>query len=93
MLALAANKNDLYDKEEVEENEGISLAKELGAIFQRTSAKEATGVEDLFEKIANKIINPNCVIENSPTNEMEDVRNNSVRLEDTKKTYKKKGCC
>ena len=46
MLALAANKNDLYDKEEVEENEGISLAKELGAIFQRTSAKEATGVEE-----------------------------------------------
>lgn len=43
-----------------------------------------------FEKIANKIINPNCVIENSPTNEMEDVRNNSVRLEDTKKTNKKR---
>ena len=93
MLALAANKNDLYDKEEVEENEGISLAKELGAIFQRTSAIEATGVEDLFEKIANKIINPNCVIENSPTNQTEDVHNNSVRLEDTKKTNKKKGCC
>ena len=56
MLALAANKNDLYEKEEVEENEGISFAKELGAIFQRTSAKEATGFEYFFVKIANKIL-------------------------------------
>ena len=69
------------------------MAKELGAIYQKTSAKEATGVDDLFEKIANKIINPNCVIENSPSKVMEDVHNNSVRLEESKKTNKKKGCC
>lgn len=34
------------------------LANELGAIFQKTSAKEATGVEDLFLKIGNKFVNP-----------------------------------
>ena len=47
-MALAGNKNDMYEHEEVEENEGKELAKELGAIFQKTSAKESTGVEDLF---------------------------------------------
>ena len=53
-MALAANKNDLYEHEEVEENDGKELAKELGAIFQKTSAKEAYGVEDLFTNIGKK---------------------------------------
>ena len=34
----------MYEHEEVEENEGKDLAKSLGAIFQKTSAKESTGV-------------------------------------------------
>ena len=55
-MALAGNKNDMYEHEEVEENEGKDLAKELGAIFQKTSAKESTGVEDLFVKIGKKFI-------------------------------------
>ena len=59
VLALAGNKNDMYEHEEVEENEGVELGKELGAIFQKTSAKEATGVEDLFIKIGKKLLNPN----------------------------------
>jgi hypothetical protein len=48
----------MYEHEEVEEKEAQQLANELGAIFQKTSAKEATGVEDLFLKIGNKFINP-----------------------------------
>ena len=48
----------MYEHEEVEEKEAQQLANELGAIFQKTSAKEATGVEDLFLKIGNKFVNP-----------------------------------
>ena len=59
-MALVANKTDIYEYEEVEENDGKELAKELGAIFQETSAKDATGVEDLFTKIGKKFINPNA---------------------------------
>ena len=58
-MALAGNKNDMYENEEVEENEGKQLAKELGAIFQKTSAKESTGVEDLFLNIGKRFVNPN----------------------------------
>ncbi len=58
MLALAGNKNDLYEKEEVEESEGKKLAKEIGAIFQKTSAKESFGIDDLFIKIGLKFISP-----------------------------------
>jgi hypothetical protein len=57
-LAIAGNKNDMYEHEEVEESEGKELAKEIGAIFQRTSAKESTGVDDLFIKLGKKFINP-----------------------------------
>ena len=49
----------MYENEEVEENEGKQLAKELGAIFQKTSAKESTGVEDLFLNIGKRFVNPN----------------------------------
>ena len=49
----------MYEHEEVEEDEGKELAKELNAIFQKTSAKESTGVDDLFIKIGKKFINPN----------------------------------
>ena len=48
----------MYEQEEVEENEGKDLAKQLGAIFQKTSAKESTGVEDLFVKIGKRFLNP-----------------------------------
>ena len=54
VIALAANKDDLYEDEKVDEEEGKKLAKELGAIFQKTSAKEARGIDSLFEKIGKK---------------------------------------
>ena len=52
----------MYEHEEITEEQGKQLAKELGAIFQKTSAKESTGVEDLFVKIGKKFINPNLKI-------------------------------
>ena len=78
-MALAGNKNDMYEHEEVEENEGKDLAKELGAIFQKTSAKESTNVSDAFVAMTREIIksqgnkkkptNPsnNVVVTNAPS--------------------------
>ena len=49
---MVANKDDLYEHQEVQENEGRDLAKELNAIFQKTSAKETSGgVDILFKNI------------------------------------------
>ena len=64
MLAVAGNKDDMYEHEEVEEKEGKDLAKELGAIFQKTSAKEARGIEDLFIGIGKKFLGPTGSEEN-----------------------------
>ena len=95
-MALAGNKNDMYEHEEIEENEGKDLAKELGAIFQKTSAKESTGVEDLFIRIAKKFINPNATEGGgNTTNAKVDNKPKGQKLKsgNKKKEGEKKGCC
>ena len=54
VIGLAANKADLYDDEQVSETEGRDFAKEINAIFKYTSSKNDSGLNELFESIANK---------------------------------------
>ena len=44
----------MYQFEEVKNDEGLALAKELNAIYHRTSAKEASGGFDEFFKSIGK---------------------------------------
>ena len=46
----------MIENSEVEEKEGKELADELGAIFQKTSANDSTGIDELFNKIGEKFI-------------------------------------
>ena len=55
-MAIAANNCDMYENEEVEESEGCQLAKKIGAVFGKTSPKESSGIDQLFEKIGRKFI-------------------------------------
>jgi Fe2+ transport system protein B len=92
-LAIAGNKNDMYEHEEVEENEGKELAKELGAIFQKTSAKESTGVEDLFVKIGKKFLNPNATETGDPGKVENKQKGQKLKASKAKGEEGKKGCC
>ena len=93
MLALAGNKNDMYEQEEVEENEGKEYAKEINAIFQKTSAKESTGIEDLFIKIGKKILESPGEESNMSKNENKEDKT-KIKLDKNKVEEKqKKGCC
>ena len=58
IIALIANKSDLYEEKQVSNEEGEEFAKSIGAIFVSTSAKNASGINALFENIAHKIIDP-----------------------------------
>ena len=40
---------------------GKGVRKENGVIFKLTSAKQSTGIEELFKIVANKYIDPNYV--------------------------------
>ena len=48
ILVIAANKSDLFQKEEVDEEEARKLASDLGAIFVGTSAKQVESINLLF---------------------------------------------
>jgi len=58
LLALVANKNDLYEIQTVNNKDGKEFAEEINAIFQTTSALNDLGINTLFENIGKKIIMP-----------------------------------
>ena len=98
MLAIAGNKDDMYENEEVDEKEAKNLANELNAVFQKTSAKESHGVEDLFIKIGEKILNPNGVNNNDTQNIKNKTNNENNRKDNIKLKWKNGGkekgkCC
>ena len=55
IIAIAANKIDLFEREEVEEKIAREFALKENAIFMMTSAKNKNGIDELFSSIANKI--------------------------------------
>jgi len=86
-LAVAANKSDMYEYEEVTEEEGIAFAKQHNAIFQSTSAKDNSNgsVDLLFKNIGKKFLNPNS--------DNKDDRKKGAKLSDKNQGEKKKGGC
>ena len=59
IIAIAASKSDLNDDREVQDEEGEKFAKEIGSFFIATSAKNDTGIIELFDKIGKKLLDPN----------------------------------
>ena len=55
--------------EEVTDNEGKSLAKEINAKYMRTSAKLNSSIDEMFNSIGKKFLNPNSEITSNLTKE------------------------
>ena len=56
---MAANKSDLFEIEQVPEEQARKFAEEIGAIFKLTSACASTGVEELFVGVGCKFLDSN----------------------------------
>ena len=87
-MGVAANKFDLFDKQQVKENEGKEWAAQIGAVFFSTSAKENIGIEPLFKEIGERIYNLNN----------QSIKSDETILQKTKLSFdsdkiEKKGCC
>ena len=83
VLAVAANKSDLIDTEQVDEKTGRAFAKEIGAIFKSTTAKNQKGIEELFKDIGNKYLDPNFECTDEALEEeqrLKAIRKQSVRI-------------
>ena len=88
VIGIAANKCDLYDNEQVSEDEARNFANEIGAVFKLTSASTNQGIEELFKGVGCKVLDPNYSSDDSE-------KKNKIVLNDDKdkNTRKKKGCC
>ena len=77
------NKDDMYDNEEVDDDAAKNLAKELNAIFLRTSAKSSIKIEELFIEIGKKFLNPNSGIttNDNKSNNKSNIEKNSNKAD------------
>ena len=98
VIGIAGNKCDLYEKEEVNENEAREFAESIGAIFALTSAQNNSGINELFRDVGNKYLDPNfqqqMQIENEEKNP--EGKNTNIVLdkkEENKPEKKKKSFC
>ena len=86
----------MYQLEEVSNDEGLALAKELKSIYQRTSAKETSGgIDELFKNIGKKFLDPNYEITSNMTKEELKSKGEKLMREKIKNSnnQKKKSCC
>ena len=94
VLGIVGNKSDLYEQEEVPENDAREFAQSIGAIFALTSAKMNTGVDALFEDAGNKYLDPSFqqkVMQEQEANKEEKGQKITLNQEEVKKEKKKKG--
>ncbi len=100
ILAVAANKSDLIDKEVVKEEESRAFANELGAIYVSTTATTVETINDLFIQIAKKHTGASDVKikedeDGQPEPQPEEKKENVKLTKDTAniKKEKKRGFC
>ena len=89
IFALVGNKSDLYENQEVPDEEGEKLANENGMKFEITSAlTDAAG----FKKFINDLIKD--YIDLDKEDEIDEIKNTSFKVNKIKiKPEKKKQCC
>ena len=91
IFGVAGNKCDLFQQEQVTEEEGKKFAKSIGAVFHLTSCKESIGIDELFEECGKKYLEMNKLIDSKEKGKIhldKDKANNSNNNEG-----KKKKCC
>ena len=100
VLALVGNKSDLYENEQVSDEEGKKFADEIHAIFKITSALSNTGINWVFDSIGKKVLNPDFDYNNSNSTNQENYKekrqkanNDNIKLNSNKGIQKKNGGC
>ena len=58
IIAIAANKSDLYEYEEVSNEEGKQFAEKEKILYKQTSAAKGIGINELFEEIGAELLKP-----------------------------------
>ncbi|CAG9325554.1 unnamed protein product [Blepharisma stoltei] len=87
VVTIAGNKEDLVETEAVPQEEAKEYAKNIGALYRKTSAKTNYGVEQVFRDIATKMC-PDL------ENQTPQAKRGTIVVQPNKPaSEKKKGCC
>ena len=76
IMYIIGNKSDLIERETVKEEIAREYAKSENVNFFLTSAKDRSGIDELFNEIGNKYLNPEFM--NSEENQQRILRKNEV---------------
>ena len=90
VIGMAGNKSDLFNKEEVDENEAKSYAESNGAVFKVTSAFNNSGIRDLFFELGKKYMEKYCVEETGNKTGGNKKKKDQDKLQLNKKEHDKK---
>jgi small GTP-binding protein len=109
ILAVVANKIDLYNEAKVSNNDGKAFAEKIGAIFQTTSALSDSGISTLFENVGKTYLVPGFDYKSGDKkaqeefmkkkqeeigNKKKEKQKRGMKLEELNvEGKKKKGCC
>ena len=92
IIGVAGNKCDMYEKEDVSENEGKEFAEQIGAFFEMTSAKNNTGINDLFMNAAQRFFDPNY--KQNPEDGKDNIESEGkVKLDSNAQKNQRRRCC
>ena len=82
----------MYQMEEITNDEGLAFAKELNAIYKRTSAKVAQGggIDDLFTVIGKQFLHPENDITSNMTKEELKRKGEKLRRDKIKNEQKRR---
>ena len=90
ILAVVANKIDLYLEQKVSNDEGKAYADEIGAIFQTTSALSDSGITQLFDNIGKTYLIPGFNYKEGDLKDKEEFMKKQEEESDNKKKQKPK---
>ena len=69
------------------------MAKEINSIYIRTYAKLNSSIDEMFNNIGKKFLNPNSEITSNLTKEEMIQKTEKLRRDQIKNSNKNKGCC
>ena len=87
IFAVVGNKYDLYETTQVND-EGKEFAKSINGIFQYTSAKNASGIDELFQNIGKKYFNPDLDINEKENKDKEEYERKKLEKQQKKNETK-----
>ena len=93
VLAVVGNKTDLFENEEVNEEEARNWAEEIGAIFGLVSAKTGDCINVLFENVVKKFLSPDFVVQINNEKIMKRESINLKKEDNNNRNKKNNKCC